>query len=99
MLLVVLMFIYGFVPPPRSRLAPGVRCCSRSSPPLASGSGSPRLNVSYRDVRYAVPFLIQLWMFATPSPTRQPRPEAVAGAVRTEPDGRRRRGLPLGAAR
>ncbi len=24
------------------------------------------LNVRYRDVRYAVPFLIQLWLFATP---------------------------------
>jgi lipopolysaccharide transport system permease protein len=24
------------------------------------------LNVKYRDIRYALPFLIQLWMFATP---------------------------------
>ena len=24
------------------------------------------MNVRYRDVRYAVPFLIQLWLFATP---------------------------------
>ena len=24
------------------------------------------LNVKYRDVRYALPFLLQLWMFATP---------------------------------
>jgi lipopolysaccharide transport system permease protein len=24
------------------------------------------LNVKYRDVRYALPFLIQLWMFASP---------------------------------
>ncbi len=24
------------------------------------------LNVKYRDVRYALPFLIQVWMFATP---------------------------------
>ncbi len=25
------------------------------------------LNVSYRDFRYVIPFLVQLWMFATPS--------------------------------
>ncbi len=25
------------------------------------------LNVSYRDFRYVVPFMIQLWMFATPT--------------------------------
>jgi len=24
------------------------------------------MNVQYRDVRYAVPFLVQAWMFATP---------------------------------
>jgi lipopolysaccharide transport system permease protein len=24
------------------------------------------INVKYRDVRYALPFLIQIWMFATP---------------------------------
>lgn len=24
------------------------------------------LNVKYRDIRYAIPFLIQLWMFASP---------------------------------
>jgi lipopolysaccharide transport system permease protein len=35
---------------------------------LAAGVGLwiAALNVRYRDVRYALPFLIQLWMFATP---------------------------------
>jgi lipopolysaccharide transport system permease protein len=35
---------------------------------LAAGVGMwmSALNVKYRDVRYALPFLIQLWMFATP---------------------------------
>jgi lipopolysaccharide transport system permease protein len=35
---------------------------------LATGVGMwmSALNVKYRDVRYALPFLIQLWMFATP---------------------------------
>lgn len=35
---------------------------------LAAGVGMwlSALNVKYRDVRYALPFLIQIWMFATP---------------------------------
>ena len=33
---------------------------------LAVGMWMSALNVNYRDVRYALPFLIQLWMFITP---------------------------------
>jgi lipopolysaccharide transport system permease protein len=33
---------------------------------LAVGIGLAALNVQYRDVRYVVPFLTQLWFFATP---------------------------------
>lgn len=33
---------------------------------LAVGMWTSALNVRYRDVRYALPFLIQIWMFATP---------------------------------
>jgi lipopolysaccharide transport system permease protein len=33
---------------------------------LAVGLWMSALNVKYRDVRYALPFLIQLWLFATP---------------------------------
>jgi lipopolysaccharide transport system permease protein len=35
---------------------------------LATGVGMwmSALNVKYRDIRYALPFLVQLWMFATP---------------------------------
>ena len=33
---------------------------------LAFGMWIAALNVKYRDVRYAVPFMIQLWMFVTP---------------------------------
>jgi homopolymeric O-antigen transport system permease protein len=36
---------------------------------LAAGVGTmlAALNVSYRDFRYVVPFMIQLWLFGTPS--------------------------------
>jgi lipopolysaccharide transport system permease protein len=33
---------------------------------LAAGLWLSALNVHYRDIRYAVPFLVQLWMFASP---------------------------------
>lgn len=33
---------------------------------VAIGSFLAALNVRYRDVRYAVPFLVQLWLFASP---------------------------------
>src|SRR5206468_6297894 len=33
---------------------------------LAVGLWLSSLNVKYRDVRYTIPFLTQLWMFATP---------------------------------
>lgn len=34
---------------------------------IACGAALAALNVAYRDVRYALPFLLQLWLFATPS--------------------------------
>jgi len=33
---------------------------------FAAGSALAALNVMYRDVRYVVPFMTQLWMFASP---------------------------------
>jgi lipopolysaccharide transport system permease protein len=33
---------------------------------LAPGIWLAALNVRYRDVRYVIPFLVQIWLFATP---------------------------------
>src|SRR6185312_12557715 len=33
---------------------------------LGAGLWAAALNVKYRDVRYALPFVLQLWMYATP---------------------------------
>ncbi len=33
---------------------------------LAAGLWLSALNVEYRDIRHAIPFLVQMWMFATP---------------------------------
>jgi lipopolysaccharide transport system permease protein len=64
-LLVVLMLIYGIVPAATIVLLPifGLFAVLAAA---SVGTWLSALNVSYRDVRYAVPFVIQLWLFATP---------------------------------
>ncbi len=39
---------------------------------LGTGTLLASLNVAYRDFRYVIPFLVQLWMFATPTVYMQP---------------------------
>lgn len=63
--LVVLMAYYG--------IAPTVAVCTlplfvlmAALTALAVGLWLSVLNVRYRDVRYAMPFLVQLWLFLTP---------------------------------
>lgn len=65
LVLALLMLYYGFIPPltvvwvvPLTILAVGAA--------LAIGVWLSAINVRYRDVRYAVPFLVQLWLFASP---------------------------------
>ena len=63
---------------------------------LGVGMWMSALNVKYRDIRYALPFLIQLWMFA--SPIIYPAsivPAALAVGAGPEPSDRHHRGLPL----
>src|SRR5690606_25397075 len=44
----------------------------------AAGVGTllAAMNVAYRDFRYVVPFLIQMWLFATPSVYMKPEGDA-----------------------
>jgi lipopolysaccharide transport system permease protein len=64
-LLLIMMFHYGLLPTsnvlffPLFILLALVTC-------LGAGLWLSALNVQYRDVRYVVPFMIQLWLFATP---------------------------------
>src|SRR5262249_29778211 len=46
---------------------------------LGVGTLLAALTVAYRDFRYAAPFLIQLWMFATPTVYMQPAGDATGG--------------------
>ena len=58
------------------------------------------LNVQYRDVRYTIPFLTQIWMFGTPIAYPSSLvPGGLAPLLRAQPDGRCRGGFPVGVAR
>ena len=62
----VLMAWYGVAPPPAIVLAPlfvgGLFIAA-----VGMGSLLAALNVAYRDFRYVIPFMVQLWMFCTPT--------------------------------
>jgi lipopolysaccharide transport system permease protein len=63
--LLAMMLWYGVAPGPGMLLAPviiGVTLLNA----VGFGIWFSALNVRYRDVQYAVPFLIQIWMFASP---------------------------------
>jgi lipopolysaccharide transport system permease protein len=64
-LLVAFMAWYGFSPGPAALwLLPYTLLALLAA--LGVGMWLAALNVQYRDVRYTVPFLVQLWLFATP---------------------------------
>jgi lipopolysaccharide transport system permease protein len=65
-LLAVLMAFYRTAPGPGLLLAPLIYLAVVLA---AAGMGTflAALNVKYRDFRYVIPFLMQVWMFATPA--------------------------------
>jgi lipopolysaccharide transport system permease protein len=65
-MLAVLMLAYG-VFPTRSLLLAPVMVLGLAVAAAGVGSLLAALNVAYRDFRYVIPFLVQLWMFATPT--------------------------------
>jgi lipopolysaccharide transport system permease protein len=70
-LLAVLMVLWGIVPGVGMLVAPfifGVIFLAA----VGVGTLLAALNVAYRDFRYVIPFLVQLWMFATPTVYMQP---------------------------
>ena len=64
-MLLLLMAVYRVVPTAAILLAPLVILLAALAA-LAVGFWLSALNAAYRDVRYVVPFMIQLWMFASP---------------------------------
>jgi lipopolysaccharide transport system permease protein len=63
--LVVMMLIYGIVPTINTLWLPLFIVLALVSS-LGVSLWLSALNVEYRDVRYVVPFLTQIWLFATP---------------------------------
>jgi lipopolysaccharide transport system permease protein len=64
--MIVLMLWYHVMPGPRMLLVPGLVLLLTLAA-VGVGTLLAALNVAYRDFRYVIPFLVQLWMFATPS--------------------------------
>jgi lipopolysaccharide transport system permease protein len=64
-LLGVLMLVYGVSPTTALLMLPAW-IAGLVGVALAAGLWLSALNALYRDVRYALPFLIQLWLFASP---------------------------------
>jgi lipopolysaccharide transport system permease protein len=64
-ILVILMFYYGVAPSWTALMLP-VLVMMTVVLALGMGMWLSALNVKYRDVRFALPFLLQLWMFVSP---------------------------------
>jgi lipopolysaccharide transport system permease protein len=80
-LLLVLMLAYGIMPGLNMLLMPVVFLPIMLTA-LGVGTLLAALNVAYRDFRYVIPFLSQLWMFATPTVYMQPD-ATTGGALKT----------------
>lgn len=65
-LLLILLMVYYRVPPSITSLMILPLVALSCLLALGVGMWLSALNVKYRDIRYAVPFLIQLWMFVSP---------------------------------
>ena len=65
-MLVVMMLLYGVVPGLGILLVPLI-ALGLVIAALGVGALLSALTVAYRDFRYVIPFMVQLWMFATPS--------------------------------
>jgi lipopolysaccharide transport system permease protein len=65
-MLIVLMLYYGASLPATLLLAPVVML-GLIAAAFGIGTLLAALTVAYRDFRYVVPFMVQLWMFATPT--------------------------------
>lgn len=65
LLLLGLMAVYGIAPTAAAIFLPGLVLLATVTA-LGFGLWLSALNVRYRDVNYIVPFLLQIWMYATP---------------------------------
>src|SRR5205814_2086349 len=71
-LLVAMMFYYGVAPTAQVLLLPLI-FLAMTLIALGIGTLLAGLNVLYRDFRYVIPFMVQVWMFATPTIYMKPQ--------------------------
>jgi lipopolysaccharide transport system permease protein len=64
-ILFAVVLIWGYLPGPEVLLLP-LLIAGMIAVTLGVGAGLAAVNVKYRDVRYVVPFAIQMWLFVTP---------------------------------
>lgn len=65
LILLVIVLAWGFVPS-LAILALPLLIAMVAATALGAGAALSAINVRYRDVRYVVPFAIQMWLFLTP---------------------------------
>ena len=66
LILILLMFYYGFMPKPESIFVLPLVLAISFMASVGLGLVLAAINVKYRDVRYALPFFIQILLFVTP---------------------------------
>lgn len=64
-ILFAIVLIYGMVPPPALLVLPLLVAIMLAAV-LGATAALSAINVRYRDVKYVIPFAIQMWLFATP---------------------------------
>lgn len=64
-ILFVVVLIYGFIPPLAVFVLP-VLVVIMLAAVLGATAALSAVNVRYRDVKYVIPFALQMWLFATP---------------------------------
>ena len=64
-ILIGMMFFYGYLPTLRMLWLPAFLVLALITA-LGVGLWLSALNIKYRDLRYVIPFLIQIWLFASP---------------------------------
>ena len=65
MILLIIVFAWGYVPSV-AILALPLLIVIAAAAALGTSAALSAINVRYRDVRYVVPFAIQMWLFITP---------------------------------
>jgi lipopolysaccharide transport system permease protein len=65
LLLLAMALFYGYTPTPKILMLPFFVLFAAATA-FATGIWLSALNVYYRDIRYAIPFVVQLWLFITP---------------------------------